>query len=102
MASITRTVQAGSRGSARTGVAGTGTAQADAPVAARPQRLEDLAGRVDRVGGQAQGAAEHVGVTARDGGEGRVRPGLQAVQQAVDGFVDRAVPAERENELEAV
>ena len=61
-------IQAGSRGGARTGVAGTGTAQADA-LGPRPvrsaSRIRPVA--LHRVGGQAQCAAEHVGVAARDG-----------------------------------
>jgi len=71
-----------------------GQAQADLAVVALGQRLEQLPGRVDRVGRQAQGPDEHVGAPARQRGQGgRLGARRRAAQQPVDGLVDGAVTA---------
>ena len=69
------------------------------------QRVQQLAGRHDRVAGDAQGAAEHVrAATGHDRERRRVRVRTRpraAAEQAVDDLVDRAVATEHHHEVDA-
>jgi hypothetical protein len=87
----------------------TGRAQADDPMAPHPQRVQDASGGVDRISRQAERAGEHVRVPARQGGQGRplgggVRAGRgrRRAHDPVDRLVDRAVTAQRDQQLVAV
>ncbi len=76
-------------------------AQAHRPLALLAQRVEQGAGRLDRIVGQPQRAGEHIGGAAGDhrqpGQPVRIGP---VVQEPVDHLVDRAVAAEGDDEVE--
>jgi hypothetical protein len=61
------------------------------------QPVEQRAGRLDGVVGQADRAGEHVRRAPGQGRQGRARAG-----QAVGGLVQRAVPAEHDDDLDAL
>src|SRR5260370_22214187 len=89
-----------------------GQAEADAALAARPDRREDRSRRVDRIGWNPQGADEHVRAPTRNGHQSgqlpRIRPPARArsgpsgrAEEAVHRLVDRSVAAEREQHVVA-
>jgi hypothetical protein len=76
--------------------------EADRPLAVCPQPLDDRAGRLDRLRRQAECPREHVRAAAGNHRESRGVGSDALAQQAADDLVDRAVTADRDDDVEPV
>ena len=78
-----------------------GASEADHPLRAGPQQLEQEAGRLDLVVRHADRPGEHVGAATRDDCERAATVGGSVGEQTIDDLVDSAVAAKHQDDVVA-